>query len=184
MTREPCVDVGFNGGALGERFELQEPDPGLLASERDRVIGLIRAQLPGVDVHEVGSTCVPGVIGKGDIDLLVRVPPHQFEAARQSLDALFCRNAKQLSDAMYQGYVVPAPIDVAVQLTVEGGPYDDFDRFIRALRSSPDRVRAYNDLKRQWSGRDMEGYRRAKASFIEATLAEVRAEEGGNPFQP
>jgi GrpB-like predicted nucleotidyltransferase (UPF0157 family) len=172
------VDVDSDGGRMGERFELHEPDPGLLAGERDRVMALIRARLPGVDVHEIGSTCVPGVIGKGDIDLLVRVPMHRFAATRDALDALFRRNEMQHSDAMFQGYVVPAPIDVAVQLTVEGGPYDNFDRFLEALRASPDRIRAYNALKRQWAGRDMEGYRRAKASFIEATLAEVRSEEG------
>ena len=155
---------------MDERFHLCTPDPALLAAERDRVLALLRALLPGIPCLEIGSTAVPGVIGKGDIDLLVRAPAAQLEAVRACLDGVLARNPAQLSNAQYQGYRVDSPLDVAVQLTVAGGPYDDFLPFLEALRADPALVAAYNALKRAWDGRPMDDYRAAKSKFIEEVL--------------
>jgi GrpB-like predicted nucleotidyltransferase (UPF0157 family) len=152
-----------------DRFVIADPDPAL-RSECDRAIALVRAAVPDAEVLEVGSTAVPGVIGKGDVDLLVRVPLAAFEATREALDRVLPRNPQQLSDAAYQGYTVPSPIDVAVQLTVKGGEYDTFVEFLDALRADPALVERYNALKREWDGQPMDEYRAAKAAFIEAVL--------------
>ncbi|MEQ1565290.1 MAG: GrpB family protein [Myxococcota bacterium] len=141
--------------------------------EARRVLGLIEGVLPGVDACEVGSTAVPGVIGKGDLDLVVRVPADTFAAARASLDALFPRNPEQLSNQQYQGYVVPSDHDVAIQLTVLDGPYDTFHSFLDALRADAGLVSSYNDLKRAYVGRPMAEYRAAKAAFVEQVVRAV-----------
>ena len=169
---------------MADLFQIREPDPRSLATERDRVITAIRGELPFADVHEVGSTAIEGLIGKGDLDVVVLVPAARFEDARSVLDSQYPRNPRQYSGPIYQGYLVPSPLlDVALQVTVKGGSYDIFDRFLDALRASPDHIRAYNDLKRAWNGLDMDGYRRAKAAFIEMVLAakQARAEGAESP---
>lgn len=151
-------------------FRVAPPDPALPA-ERDRVIARIRAAIAGVEVREVGSTAVDGVIGKGDLDLLVLAPADRFDDVRAALDGMFDRNPLQLASPIYQGYTVASPMDVAIQLTVAGGPYDTFDAFLDALRADPALVDAYNALKLRWNGRPMDGYRADKAAFIAAALA-------------
>lgn len=159
---------------MTERFVLRVIAATELARARDTALGALRSALPvWAEVLEVGSTAVEGVIGKGDIDLLVRVPRDQFEDARAIVDQLFERNPGQLSNEQYQGYLVPSELDVAVQLTVRDGPYDSFVAFLDALRASPALVERYNALKRDWDGRPMDDYRRAKSAFIAEVLGVV-----------
>ncbi len=162
---------------MTERFEIRAIEPSLLAGARDALLARLRAVLPAwAEAIEVGSTAVAGVIGKGDIDVLVRVPTDRFAEARALLDRTLERNPNQLSNAIYQGYLVDseldaAELDIAVQLTVAGGPYDDFEAFLALLRADPALREAYNDLKRRHDGGSMEAYRADKRAFIEAALA-------------
>jgi GrpB-like predicted nucleotidyltransferase (UPF0157 family) len=166
---------------MTERFALRVLAAGELAHARDTALEPLRAALPAwADVLEVGSTAVAGVIGKGDIDLLVRVPPERFDEARAIVDSLCARNPDQLSNDQYQGYLVPSALDVAVQLTVRDGPYDHFLAFLDALRASPERVERYNALKREWHGEPMDDYRRAKSAFIAEVLREARRPGGAD----
>ena len=159
---------------MTERFEVRDLPADQLAREREAAIEGERAVVPWADVREVGSTAVEGVIGKGDIDLLVRVVEARFEEARAALDEAFERNANQLSNAVYQGYHVPSPLDVAIQLTVRDGPYDDFVPFLEALAADPALIERYNALKRAWHGRPMDAYREAKSAFIREVLERRR----------
>jgi GrpB-like predicted nucleotidyltransferase (UPF0157 family) len=154
---------------MTDLFLVADPDP-RLASERERALALLRGAVPEAEVFEVGSTAVEGVIGKGDLDFLVRVGPAAFPGLLQKLDAVLARNPNQLSNDAYQGYVVPSPLDVAVQATVKGGPYDDFLAFLDALRGDPALVDEYNALKREWHGRPMDAYREAKGAFVRRVL--------------
>ena len=120
---------------------------------------------------EVGSTAVEGVIGKEDLDFLVRVPPDRFGDARIILDRQFERNERQFANSEFQGYRVVSPIGVSIQLTTENGPLDVFEKFLLRLRSDPALRNAYNDLKLAWNGRPMDDYRAAKGDFIAAALA-------------
>jgi molecular chaperone GrpE (heat shock protein)/GrpB-like predicted nucleotidyltransferase (UPF0157 family) len=153
-----------------EAFLLANIDPDLLASERDRVIALLRETVSAAEIFEVGSTAVPGVIGKGDLDILVRAEASRFGEVRERLDGILARNPDQLSNEIYQGYRVESPLDVAVQLTVTGGPHDTFLPFIEALRADASLVERYNELKRTWHGRPMDAYRQAKAEFVRGVL--------------
>jgi GrpB-like predicted nucleotidyltransferase (UPF0157 family) len=155
----------------GTLFRIQAIAPELLEAERRRVVALLDEAVPEAEVIEVGSTAIPGVIGKGDLDILVRCPADRFDETLLRLDACLPRNPKQFSSADYQGYVVPSPLDVALQVTVAGGPHDDFVPFVEALTADPDLVERYNQLKRTWDGRPMDAYREAKADFIQQVLA-------------
>jgi GrpB-like predicted nucleotidyltransferase (UPF0157 family) len=149
-------------------FRIAQPD-GLEQATRE-TLEQVRSAAPFAEVFEVGSTAVPGVLGKGDLDFLVRTPAPQFPRLLAALDRRFARNPGQFSSPIYQGYVLPGPLDIALQCTVTGGPHDDFLPFLAALRTDPNLVRAYNELKRQFDGQPMDVYRTAKAAFIEGVL--------------
>jgi GrpB-like predicted nucleotidyltransferase (UPF0157 family) len=157
-----------------EKFRIRDLDADTLRSERDRTLALIRTVIPSASVMEVGSTALDGIVGKQDIDFVVRVPSHYFEEARKILDQAFPRNSQQLSTEEYQGYIVPSEIDVAIQLIVAEGKHDTFERFLQALSADPSLKRAYNDLKTSWDGRPMKEYRLAKQKFIDSVLSNSR----------
>tara|TARA_Y100001933_G_scaffold259897_1_gene310845 strand:+ start:121 stop:612 length:492 start_codon:yes stop_codon:yes gene_type:complete len=153
-----------------EHFLLREIDPTTIDKERRRVLAELRSVFASELVHEIGSTAIPGIIGKQDLDFLVLVPPGEFDRARSELDQRYRRNPKQMSNEAYQGYKVESALDVAIQLTIKGGRYDTFLDFLDQLRESPILRAGYNRLKRSFNGRPMEDYRNAKREFIERAL--------------
>lgn len=141
-----------------------------MSAERDRVIAILKSCVPAEWISEVGSTALEGVIGKQDIDILVLVPEASFLEVRGRLDSTLRRDRNQLSDDQFQGYIFESSLDVAVQLTVKGGTYDEFHQFLDALRESPNLVDAYNTLKIEYDGKPMAEYREAKSAFIRSVL--------------
>lgn len=133
---------------------------------------MLASIIPADQFHEVGSTAVAGVIGKQDLDFLVLVPKADFLTTRAALDQMFQRNAEQLSNAVYQGYIVSSEPDVAVQLTIKGGPNDNFLEFVELLRGNDRLITRYNKLKEKFDGQPMDKYRAAKRAFIEQALAD------------
>lgn len=127
--------------------------------------------MPPGSVMEVGSTAIVGVIGKQDIDFMVRVHRNDFMEVRDILDQNFRRNPDQLSNNEFQGYCVESSLDVSIQLLIAESAYDVFEDFLKMLKSDPELVQSYNDLKRKWDGKPMKEYRHAKSRFIELTLA-------------
>ena len=75
-----------------------------------------------------------------------------------------------MSSEIYQGYRVESDMDVAIQLTIEGGPHDTFLEFLERLRSDANLRKRYNDLKRKFDGKPMDDYRTAKRQFIESAI--------------
>ncbi len=158
-------------------FRITHIDPSLIDAERTRVLNLIASAVPLERIFEVGSTAVQGVVGKQDFDFLVRVPKAEFEKTRDLLDQHFNRNSEQLSNDVYQGYTVTSDFDVAIQLTVEGGPNDTFLEFVDLLREDDALRIRYNRLKEAFDGRPMDEYRDAKSEFIENALSSANAKQ-------
>ena len=155
---------------MEEVFRIRLAEADAMRSERERVFRSLVKLLPQPEVSEVGSTAVPGAIGKQDIDIVVLVAKRDFESAKESLDSVFDRDVGQMSSEIYQGFRASLVWDVAIQLTVKGGPHDTFHAFIHALRTRPKLLKEYNQLKRDWDGKSMQLYRHAKALFIAKVL--------------
>jgi hypothetical protein len=103
---------------MSDIFHLQNLDPQLIAVERVRVFDLLQDLMPPGSVMEVGSTAITGVIGKQDIDFMVRVHRSEFIKVRDILDRNFRRNPDQLSNNEFQGYCVESSLDVSIQLLI------------------------------------------------------------------
>ena len=156
---------------MAELFKIGTVDELTIANERNRAMSLLREILPEASIFEVGSTAVKGLIGKQDLDFLVRVPKSEFETTRRILDQSLERNLNQMSTEIYQGYLVDSQHDVAVQLTIEAGPHDTFLEFMELLKADKKLREEYNELKREFDGQPMDVYRTAKRDFIERSLA-------------
>lgn len=112
-------------------FRIQTPQVRLIRKEKVRVLRMVRALIPFAEVKEIGSTAVAGVIGKQDLDVLIKVDNNNFGLAKRILDEFFSRNGTQLSNENIQGYRVDSKADISLQLVVKGSL--DFTRSTRQL---------------------------------------------------
>jgi len=134
----------------------------------------VLVHLPNADIYHVGSSAVPGLLTKGDVDINVRCTPDDFFAYEAVLVQLFNRNNGSDRTEDFSAFETQADgIDVGIQLSTYGFKYARFVEFRDALRLDPARVVAYNDLKKRHQGADMDAYRVAKGSFINEVLAAI-----------
>lgn len=156
-------------------FRIVDADAARAAAEALFVVVSERLarMLPGsAQVLHVGATSVPGCLTKGDFDIVVRVAPADFAAADQILACQFARNEGSLRTDTFSGFEDAAcEPHLGVQLAAIGGPSDVFHRFAEALRRSPALLEAYNALKREYDGAEMQSYRNAKDVFIASALS-------------
>lgn len=113
--------------------------------------------VPNATVEHVGATAVPAALTKGDVDLLVRVPPDEVEAAVAALAGRYPDLDGEL------------PVDVEV--VAEGSPRSEqVLRLRRELRRRPELVERSNELKLRYEGADPDAYEAAKQAFYATFL--------------
>ena len=142
----------------------------------ERRFNMIQSQLKSIvadaEIHHVGSTAIPGLLTKGDLDVQIRVSAEQFEYAKAELARLYPVNEGGFrgSEAIsFEDYT--AQPSVGIHLTVTGSPSDVQVRFRDLLLSSSTLRREYDELKRLHEGCPMEEYRMAKAEFVGRVLS-------------
>lgn len=157
----------------------------------ERVMALVREQLPTASIEHIGSTAVPGCAGKGVVDLMIVYrDADELAAAKDALAALGFGRQRGRN---------PWPEDRPMRI---GTLHHDSDTFLlhvhvipasspqvaeqRAfrdrLRADPALVAAYVARKRAiLAGGTTDGldYSLAKGDFIEAVLAEEKRRENG-----
>lgn len=133
----------------------------------------LRAMLPAsAAIHHVGATSVPGCLTKDDLDVNVRLPAADFDAAEHALAARFGRNIGTIRTADFASFKDDArDPPLGIQLTAFGSDYDFFLDFQSALAADAKVVAAYNALKRRHDGGDMDAYRAEKSRFIRERIA-------------
>jgi GrpB-like predicted nucleotidyltransferase (UPF0157 family) len=138
---------------------------------RERVLGLV----PTAEVEHVGSTSVPGALTKGDVDVLVRVRPDDFDAAVIALRSRYAVHQPANWTPTLASFAEPGAADppVGIQLVVAGSTDDAlFGPFRDALIRDPDLLAEYNALKRHYDGSDYRRYTDIKGRFVERVLRE------------
>jgi GrpB-like predicted nucleotidyltransferase (UPF0157 family) len=164
-----------------------------------RVAELIAKQRPGAVAEHVGSSAVPGLAGKGTVDLLLPTPPEEIPAVTEDLLALgFQRQAVATAfpptRPMLQGIIRHG--DTSFRVHVHVVPADSPEvaalrGFRDALLADPGLRREYEQLKRAIvaSGTvDSVAFSKAKHAWIVAALerlgladAAEEAKRGGLP---
>lgn len=147
--------------------ELAPQVEGILA----RVTAQLGALLPDVEVHHIGATALPGVLTKGDVDVLVRVPSARFPAAVEELGRHFAVEQPANWTASFasfgdDGHELP----LGIQVVAKGGEEDFFLYLRDYFLAHPDALREYDRLKEVHAPGGAEAYWRAKCEFLGAIL--------------
>lgn len=135
-------------------------------------------------IEHIGSTAVPGLAAKATIDILCQI--RSFEEAREVIvpvlepEGYFCNlreNPNPDHFALWWGYFPDQPIRVHIHLAPEGHTLFDTLVFRDWLRTHPETVRDYEELKRKLEAEyrhDRDGYTDAKGGFIRQVLELAR----------
>jgi len=143
--------------------EFQKEADSLFSEQKER----IEAALSSVDVQHVGSTPVPHSLTKGDLDINVRVEEEKFNSSIKILKRLYqVAQPENWTDTFASFKDKSLNPILGVQLTVKNSSEDHFVKHRDAFLSSSDLVEKYNKLKKDFDGKSMNDYRKAKAEFL------------------
>jgi GrpB-like predicted nucleotidyltransferase (UPF0157 family) len=132
---------------------------------------IIEKLLPEADVQHVGSTAICNSLTKGDLDIQVRVGPQHFSKAVQELSALYELNESSVKTDWFRAFKDDSTVPpLGVQLTVIGSEYDFFWKFRDVLLLNDTYRMEYDELKREFEGKEMDEYREAKNEFFQKLM--------------
>ncbi|MGZ0782136.1 GrpB family protein [Pseudomonas saponiphila] len=149
--------------------------PAAFGAERARIVHGFGAEL--MDVHHVGSTAVPGLAAKPEIDLLLVVMEHRDEAARNAYMATlgYVRGSNLSPGHHFYRRDVEGVRTHKVHVCICG--HEQIGRmlvFRDLLRQDSDLRQQYQDLKLALEADNRGGigeYLAQKAPFIDAVMA-------------
>ncbi|YBV96884.1 GrpB family protein [Phyllobacteriaceae bacterium JZ32] len=148
--------------------------PARFLEEKERIAKNFGPEL--VNIHHIGSTAVPGLAAKPEIDLLVEVSQHRNQTARDaSLRALGYVRGKDLAPGHH---FYRRDVDEVRTHKVHVCPSGHWQierilRFRDLLRNNPSIRQQYQDLKLRLEAENREGIREyltRKAVFIDALM--------------
>ena len=133
---------------------------------------------PDAEIEHIGSTSVSGALTKGDVDLLVQVNAHAFEAAVRSCRQIYEVNQPENWTPTFASFKDDTSFELplGVQLAVKGADTYAFVALRDRLNSDLIALEGYNAIKRAHHGGDETRYRDAKGEFIERLLASIKTE--------
>lgn len=127
--------------------------PELFRKEKERIAPFVTKALA---IEHVGSTAVPGLGGKGIIDIAIAVPREEMDLATKQLQSLGYefRQAHSTPDRAYFIIYLPDPEEETrryhIHLTYpENKEWEEFIGFRDFLRTHPAEVQEYAELKRK-----------------------------------
>ena len=129
-----------------------------------------------VTIHHVGSTAVPGLAAKPEIDLLVEVSEHRHESSRDDVmrELGYARGSNLSAGHHFYRRDVDGIRTHKVHVCIAGhGQIERMLRFRDRLRSDPVMRQQYQDLKLELEATNTGGigeYLAQKAPFIDAML--------------
>lgn len=130
--------------------------------------------IPEARIEHMGSSAVPGLWSKGDLDIYIGVEQQAFPSAIKALRRLgfVQRKTKHRDPTLlhfaFKGY----KLDVGAQLVANGSEASESFLMFRNLLLRHERLRdEYNKLKCVCTGLSHSKYRRIKGCFIEGVSA-------------
>ncbi len=122
--------------------------------------------LPGIEIQHVGSSSVPGLIGKLDVDIQVRTTEQQFPAAFAALQKRYQAKHPEIWDKGFATFCNNDQHLIDIMVTVIGSKYDIFHKMRDRLTADDSLRERYNDIKRLYDGKTYGEYKKAKVGFF------------------
>ncbi|HEY0908204.1 MAG TPA: GrpB family protein [Candidatus Paceibacterota bacterium] len=143
--------------------ELFEKAAGIFVAQKKELEKI----LPSVDIQQVGSSSVRGLIGKLDVDVQIRVTKEKFQDTVTVMQKKYVRKHPEIWEDNFALFCNNKDNLIDLIVTVIGSKHDDFYHEVRdTLAASENLKKEYNDLKRRYEGRPYSEYRSAKAAFL------------------
>ncbi|MEN5089391.1 GrpB family protein [Pseudomonas protegens] len=161
--------------ALTSKISLYDDQwPAAFRAEKERIAKGFSCEL--MDVHHVGSTAVPGLAAKPEIDLLVVVAEHRDELARNAFMVTlgYVRGSNLSQGHHFYRRDVDGVRTHKVHVCLSG--HEQIERMLHfrdLLRQDGDLRQQYQNLKLELEARNREGigeYLAQKAPFIDAVM--------------
>ena len=153
----------------------------ILRTERARLAPLLGEH----DLVLLGGSSVPGALTKGDVDLHLRLPAHDFGSAVTVLRGLYRVVRSEIWQPTLATFAVDAPLPTGIAVTPAGSEHDvRFTRGWQRLAADPALLREYNQLKLDSRADDRDYERRKSAFFDRLSAPPDRHREPGPPPPP
>lgn len=154
-----------------EFFDPQDYQP-TAAKVFEDLRAILKPKFKRARIEHIGSSSVPGLISKGDLDIFLGVEPEEFGPSIVQLKNL---GFKIKVDSFRNQEHCPftwggGPIPTTIQMAINGSEFEFFLTFRDFLRKNRSWVERYNDLKIQSVNLDEESYRKRKENFIHTIL--------------
>jgi dephospho-CoA kinase len=175
--------------------EIQPWDPAVL-EVASRVTAIINAHRPDLHVEHIGSTSVPGLPGKGIVDLGTEAEPADIPAITEAMYELGFGpqpgpDPWPPTRPMHVGSIRHAGREYRIHFHVHpsGGDLGQDLRFRDALRADPELAAAYGRIKQgisEGAGGRIDGsiYQDAKGGWIVETYDRLGIPRPSTPFTP
>jgi len=144
----------------------------------ERISAVLRGAFPDAVIEHIGSSAVPGLVSKGDLDIFVGVERNAFKSATRQLEVLgFSVKEGSLRTESLCPFTTDKydGADVGLQLVENGSKFEFFRTFRDMLLENEGLRERYNEMKCRCTGMDGDAYRQIKSEFIETELALHRA---------
>lgn len=132
---------------------------------------------PSAEIHHIGSTAVPGLGGKGIIDILIAIPDwHEKSSVVEKLQTLdFNHIHPEENQRIFLSKLAETSYgDIHIHLTYIGSSeYNSLLTFRDYLRVNHDEAERYMNLKDKWlkdAGGDRKAYSSRKNDYIAKVL--------------
>ena len=168
-AHDPAL-IGAGDGPI-EIVEYEPSWPALYIAERERLSPL----LPGVQIHHIGSTAVPGLAAKPVIDMIALVDDLEATIAGVARRAGYQLPARFNASLVHRRFLCYPTASFRTHHLHLVDRREEMDRCLRfrdRLRVDPKLAAEYAALKRALAARfreDREGYTKAKTTFIDDT---------------
>ncbi|MFT5580452.1 MAG: GrpB-like predicted nucleotidyltransferase (UPF0157 family) [Paraglaciecola psychrophila] len=132
----------------------------------------LRELFPTSRIEHIGSSSIPGLISKGDLDIFLGVNAAEFDEAvdRVASIGFYEKRGTLRTDSLRMMITDRYSEDVAIQVVANHSEFEFFIDFRDKMRSNSQWVSQYNALKRRCRGMTHSQYRDLKSAFIEAVL--------------
>ncbi|GCD20215.1 hypothetical protein GXP71_00225 [Cellulomonas sp. H30R-01] len=155
--------------------ELHDAAVAVVAAER---AALAAAGVPG-ELVWVGASSVPGALTRGDVDLHLRVPPEEFDAAVALVRRDHAVVHPEIWCATLATFAVDAPLPAGLAVTPLGSEHDvRFTRTWALLRADAALLVEHNRVKAEADESAPDEYEARKSAFFDRVLA---ADGTGDP---
>lgn len=131
----------------------------------DGLLTEIRAMVPDLTVHLIGSVCM-GIAGQRDIDIFIECPRQAFRIYRVLLSNIYGKPTREKREYLEWQFERDAwEVDVLL-IDPTSEKFQDQTSVVWAIQKDPKLLSQYEQLKLSFNGAPFRDYERAKGAFL------------------